>query len=180
RIEAKDIASRIWSVNVSDGSVKPGQQVDVTVVTEKYLGAKRKFEYRFKVPEDLKSGEYDLIVTGGRGYLDFLRQKAGARFVPDNINSLVGAIDEILGIGRDKLYCIFVLPPSGLWVERAELPDLPGTAAMVLADSKRTLRAQPWVGWKEKVFEVDGVVIDQKVLKIRVEEYGLLGIINKD
>ncbi|MBL7107544.1 MAG: hypothetical protein ISS77_08070, partial [Phycisphaerae bacterium] len=46
RIEAKDIASRIWSVNVSDGSVKPGQQVDVTVVTEKYLGAKRKFEYR--------------------------------------------------------------------------------------------------------------------------------------
>jgi hypothetical protein len=94
-----------------------------------------------------------LIVCGGYGYLKFLTKAAPHRFTPQNLSSLVEAINYILHVRRNDLYCLLVLPAGGVTVEGAELPDLPATKTLVLQDPKRTLTARPYKRWVEIIVE---------------------------
>ncbi len=116
--------------------------------------------YTLKIPENLPPDTYDLVITGGYGYLEFMRKSASYKFVPENLQSLVEIINDILSINREKLYCIFVLPASGLAVGKAELPDFPPTKALVLADSKRTLKTQSFSRRLEQKFSTGTIIVD--------------------
>jgi len=59
---------------------------------------------------------------------------------------------------------------GGVTVEKAELPDLPATKALVLQDSKRPLSTQPYPHWLEKTADTGTIIIDQKVMRITVEK----------
>ncbi|MFA5251700.1 MAG: SpoIVB peptidase S55 domain-containing protein [Phycisphaerae bacterium] len=170
RIVPKNISSRIWSVDLSGSRVKAGRELDVTIVVESFLAEKKEYRRSLKIPRDLASGKYDLIVCGGRGYQEFLMKTAPYKFVPQNMESLVEAMNNLLTIGRGKLYCLLVLPAAGVTVERAELPDLPATKALLLQDAKRTLRSQPHARWLEESLSTGTVIIDEKVMQITVEE----------
>jgi hypothetical protein len=170
RIMPKSAVSRIWSVGLSDSRVKAGEEVKLDVVVESFLAEKKKYEGRLKIPEELTPGRYDLLVCGGYGYLQFLMKAAPNRFTPQNLTGLIDAINYILHIRRDALYCILLLPPGGVTVENAELPDLPATKALVLQDPKRALTAQPYQHWVERNFRTDAVIIDKKVMHITVED----------
>jgi hypothetical protein len=170
RIVPRNIVSRIWSVNVSDLRVKAGEEIEVGVVLESFLAEKKKYEYKLKVPEGLGAGKYDLMVCGAYDYEKFLRKAVPYRFVPQNLSSLVEAINSILAVRRDRLYCLLTLPPGGVAVERSELPDLPATKALILKDEKRTLKTQPYQHWMERSFRTGTVVINKKVVQITVEK----------
>ncbi|MHC4790551.1 MAG: SpoIVB peptidase S55 domain-containing protein [Planctomycetota bacterium] len=168
-IKPKNIASHIWSVDLSDSKVKAGQQLDINVVLEAFLGGRKKYSFGLKVPDELPAGRYELLVSGGYGYENFLRKTAPYKFIPQNLTTLVEAINNLLAIGRDKLYCLLILPPGGVTVEKAELPDLPATKALVLQDSKRPLSTQPYPHWLEETADTGTIIIDQKVMRITVE-----------
>jgi hypothetical protein len=169
-IVPKNISSRIWSVDLSDSRVKAGQELDVTVVVESFLAEKKEYHRSLKIPRELAPGKYDLIVCGGHGYQEFLMKAAPYKFVPQSLETLVEAMNNLLTIGRDKLYCLLVLPAAGVAVERAELPDLPATKILLLQDVKRTLRSQPHPHWLEESLATGTVIIDEKVMQITVEE----------
>ncbi len=63
------------------------------------------------------------------------------------------------------------LPPGGVTVEEAELPDLPATKALVLQNAKRLIRSQPYQHWLENSLETGTIIIDKKVLQITVKEW---------
>jgi len=170
RILPTNAASHIWSVDLVNSKVKAGKKVEVSAVIESYMGAKKRYDSSFMIPENTPPGTYQLIVSGGYGYLDFLRQKVPYRFVPENLATLVEAMNDVLEIQRDKLYFMLVLPAGGVTLERSELPDLPATKAMVLQDPKRTLRARPYSRWLEKSYDVGTIVAGRKVAQITVEE----------
>jgi len=170
RIVAKNSTSRIWSVDLSDSTVKAGQQLDVTVVVESFLAEKKKYRCSLKVPSELAPGKYDLIVCGGYGYQQFLMGAAPYKFIPQNLETLIKAMNSLLSIGRDKLYCLLVLPPGGVAVEKAELPDLPATKVLLLRDAKRALRSQPNMTWLEESMGTGSVIIDEKTMSITVKE----------
>ena len=170
RIIPKNIISHIWSVDLSDSKIKAGDQVDVSVVVESVLAGKKKYQCGFKIPQNLEPGTYDLIVCGGSGYEDFLRQAAPYRFVSQDFTTLIEAMNNILRIGKDKLYCILVLPSNGIAVEKAELPDLPATKALILQDPKRTIRTMPYQHWLENSIQTGTIVTDNKVMHITVEK----------
>jgi hypothetical protein len=169
RVTDRNIISHIWSADVSETTVKMGDTIKVAVVIEAVLAGKKAYSYDLAIPKDLKPGKYQLIVTGGPGYVDFLRKTVPYRYTPENYDTLVESIKGALAIKRDKLYCMLVLPSSGIAVERAELPGLPDTKSLVLASSKRTLDAVPYQSWDEKTFDTGTVVADQKVIAITVE-----------
>jgi len=169
-LKPKNISSRVWSVDLSDSKVMAGEQLDVTVVVETFLADRKKYKFNLTIPDDLSPGEYDLIVCGGYDYLDFIRKAAPYRFIPQNMAALIESMNNILTVGRDKLYCLLVLPPRGIAVEQAELPDLPATRAMVLQDDKRVLRTQPHPRWLENTLTTDTVILDRKALRITVEK----------
>jgi len=170
RIGSKNIASHIWSVDLSASTIKAGRKLDVFVTIESIFGEKKKYQFELEIPPKLAAGEYNLIVCGGLEYQKFLIQNVPYRFIPQDMTTLIEAINDILGISRSKLYCLLVLPDSGIAVERAELPDLPATKAMVLQDAKRTLTTQPCENWIEKTLETKTIITDKKVVRIKVEE----------
>jgi hypothetical protein len=170
RIVPKNIISHIWSVELSDSEVKAGDEIELGVVVESVLAGKKKYQFRLKIPKDLAAGKYELTVCGAQDYERFLKKVVPYRFIPQSLPGLIEAINNSLRIDRARLYCILALPPGGVTVEEAELPDLPATKALVLQNVKRALKAQPYQHWLENSLETGTIVIDKKVLNITVEE----------
>jgi hypothetical protein len=169
-IVPQNTISHIWSVDLSDAAVKPGETVGISVVVESVLAQKKKYRAAIKIPDDLPPGKYNLIVCGGPAYLQFLRKAAPYRFMPQNLSSLIEALKNILAVRRDRLYCILTLPAGGVTLEIQPLPDLPPTKALILQDPKRALTALPYQHWSEKSLYTGTVIIDRKVLNITVEK----------
>ena len=169
-IMSKSAVAHIWSVDLSDSRVKAGQTIEITVVVESVLGGRKKYESSLRIPDELVPGQYDLIISGGRGYGEFLKKAVPYRFVPQSLPGLVEAMNNVLSVKRGKLYCLLVLPAGGIALEKAELPDLPATKALILQDGKRTLSTQPYSHWLEQTVESGTVVIDKKVMRITVEK----------
>jgi hypothetical protein len=169
-ITAEDALSRIWSVNLSDQKVKAGEEIEFEVVLQSVLTDKKKYQGRLRIPKELKPGKYDLHVFGGYDYLRFLQKAAPFKFIPENLPSLIEALNNVLRVKRDRLYCLLVLPPGGVALERAELPDLPPTKALVLRHATRMIRAVPYHHWLQKSFHTGTVVMDKKAMKITVEK----------
>ena len=170
RIAPKSPVSRLWSVDLSDSRLKAGEEVKIGVVLESYLAEKKRYQCSLKIPEDLAPGQYDLLVCGVYDYQRFLRKATPHKFVPQNLSSLIEVINDILAVKRDKLYCLLALPAGGVTLEKAELPDLPATKALILQNAKRTLKTQPYHHWEERSFDTGTVIIDKQVLQITVEK----------
>ena len=169
-IKPKNVSSEIWSVDLSSSKVKAGETIDAGVITESYLGEKKKYHQKIEVPKNLKPGSYDLIISGSKGYEQFITKAAPYKFIAQNIPDLIEAINNALNIYREKLYFVLVLPSGGVTLEKAELPDLPATKTIILQDKKRALNIRPYQHWIEKTIDTGTVITNQKVIKITVEE----------
>ena len=170
RVAPQNIAAHIWSVDVADPKVKPGETVQVEVVIESYLKEKRKYHVRLEVPETLPPGKYGLMFLGSYEYENFLRKATPYRFLATNYQTLVEALNTALNVNRTKLYCLLVLPPAGITLDKAELPDLPGTKALVLQSDKRALPVTPYPHWIEKTVETGTVIADKEMVPLTVEK----------
>ncbi len=170
RVSSENTSAAIWSVDLSDRVVKPGEKFRVEVVLECFQDRKRKYVFELQVPKGLKPGRYDVIVCGGDGYGNFLRRTVWQRFVPESLPSLIDAMNEVGRIRRDRLHCILVLPPEGVIVDKAELPDLPPTKALILSDAGRAASVQPYPHWVEQSVDAGRIVLDREVMHITVEE----------
>ncbi len=170
RILPKNIVSHIWSAELSDSQIKAGHSVDVAVVLESVLAGKKRYRHSIRLPEDLAPGAYELTVCGSREYERFLIKSVPYRFIAQSLPQLIDALNDSLRVERDRLYFLLTLPPGGVTVEKADLPDLPTTRALVLRDAKRTLNVLPHSHWVEDNFEVGTVVIDKKVFRITIEK----------
>ncbi|OHB61291.1 MAG: hypothetical protein A2167_00615 [Planctomycetes bacterium RBG_13_46_10] len=171
RILPKNISSHIWSVDLSDSTVKAGQQIQVDVVLESYFLEKKKYQFSLKIPEGIKPGKYELIVSGSSEYEQHLRKNMPYKFMAYDMTTLIEALNDALRIDRDRLYCLLVLPPGGIAVERAELPDLPATKTLIMQDATRSLKIQPYPIWLEKSLRTGTIIVtDRKTMHITVEE----------
>jgi hypothetical protein len=155
---------------LSDSSVKAGESIDVSVIVESVLSQKKKYQCSIKIPKDLAPGDYEFAVCGWRDYNQFLMKTVPHRFVARSVPDLVRTLNNVLQVDRDKLYFVLSLPPSGVTLEKKELPDLPATKALILQDTKRALKILPFNHWIEKDIKTGLVVINKAVMKITVEQ----------
>jgi hypothetical protein len=169
-ISPKNIRAYLWSVNVSDTTVKPGEDIDVEVVVESYLKEKRRHQVKVNVPRHVSPGKYNLVLVGPYEYEDFLRKAMPYRFVATNDKTLVEALNDALSIDRTSLYCLLVLPPDGIAMDRAELPGFPETRSMVLQSNRQAIPAQPHLRWVEQVVQTGTVIGDKQIVPIIVKE----------
>jgi hypothetical protein len=170
RIAPRSIVSHIWSVDLSDTTVKAGQSIEISTILESFLAGKKQYQWSLKIPEELVTGKYELTICGYRDYEQFLVKSVPNRFVAQSLPGLIEALNNSLRIDRDKLYCLLTLPPGGVIIEKAELPDLPATKALLMQDTKRALSVRPYMHWLERDMQIDSVIIDKKTLQITVEK----------
>jgi hypothetical protein len=169
-VSEKNITAAIWSVEMSQSTLKPGERLDVDVVIERFQAQKQKYSFSFAIPDKTPDGTYQLIVCGGYDYGEFLRKSSPHRFTPEDLDTLVGAINDILAIGRDELHCILTLQPGTVVLEKAELPELPATKALVLGDAKRAIKMQMVPSYIDEKVRTGAIVIDSRVMNVKVEE----------
>jgi len=162
--------SSLYAIDVSDRKVKPGQEIVVGAVVESYPAVRHRFEFKVPVPERIEPGEYTLTVCGPYEYLQMLKRLAPYRFLARDTGTLMEALEYLLSIRRDRLYCLLELPASGVAMERHELPDLPATKALVLESVNRTIAIQPFQPWIERSLEIHTITADRETLKITVEK----------
>ncbi len=170
KIRSDNISSHFWSIDIVDPQIKAGEEIEVNVVVESYLAEKKKYNLKLEVPNNVAAGKYGLMLCGAQEYERFLAKTVPYRFVATNYQTLVEALDVALNIDRTKLYCVLVLPPDGITLDKAELPDLPGTKSVVLQSDKRALRVQPYPHWIEKSIDTGTVIGDRQIVPIVVEE----------
>jgi len=170
RMTPKNIASYLWSVEIANPKVKPGETIQADVVIESFLKEKKKYHIELNVPENLAAGKYGLMFLGVREYENFLRKSMPYRYLATNYQTMVDSLNSVLNVPRTKLYCLLVLPPSGIALERAELPNLPGTKAMILQSDKRAMAVQPYPRWIEKTVETGTVITDKEIVPITVHK----------
>lgn len=169
RVTPKNIASYLWSVEVANPKLRPGETIQAEVVIESYLKEKKKYQIDLEVPDNLPPGKYSLLFLGCQEYENFLRKSMPYRYLATNYQTLVDSLNEVLNVDRTKLYCLLILPPSGIALERAELPSLPGTKALILQSDKRAMPVQPYPRWIEKTVETGTVITDKEMVPITVE-----------
>ena len=88
----------------------------------------------------------------------------------EDIEDLVETLEDTLRVPREGLYLVLSLPPAGVAVNKAELPDLPGTKALVLQSAKRATSIRPHPHWIEEHVKTGTVAVNQTVLRITVEK----------
>jgi len=169
-VTPKNVDSYLWSVDVADSKVKPGEEIQADVVIESFLKEKRRHQIRIPVPKDLPAGKYNLMFLGASEYENFLLKAAPYRYLAMNYQTLVDALNLALNVSRTRLYCLLVLPPDGIALDRAELPKLPRTKALVLQSEKRAVTAMPYLHWIEKTVETGTVIADKEIVAITVEK----------
>jgi len=170
RMMPKNIVSYLWSVEVANPKVRPGDAIQAEVVVESFLKEKKKYELSVEVPDNLPPGKYTLLFLGSREYENFLHKSVPFRYLATNYQTLVDSLNGVLNVNRTKLYCLLVLPPSGIALERAELPNLPGTRALILQSDKRAVAVQPYPRWIEKIVETGTVIADKEMVPITVQK----------
>jgi hypothetical protein len=170
QISAKNLESHLWSVDVANTKVKPGEDIEIAVVVESYLSEKKLYRLTLAVPEDVAPGKYQLLICGVYEYESFLRKTVPHRFLATNYQTLVNALKDALSLERTKLHCCLVLPPKGITLEKAQLPDLPETKAVILQNEGRALKVLPHPRWIEKTVETGTVIADKEIVPIVVEE----------
>ena len=159
----------MWSVDVSNTKVKPGEEIEIAVVVETYLAEKKMYRFKLTVPEDVEPGKYQLLLCGTYEYENFLRKTVPYQFLATNYQTLIEALKDALSLERTRLHCCLVLPPQGITLEKAALPDLPGTKAVILQNDGRALKVQPHPRWIEKTVETGTVIADKEIVPIVVE-----------
>ncbi len=169
RVLEDNRVSHISMVDLSDTRIKPGESVKVGVVLETFQGKKRRFEFAVTVPDDLAPGEYALTLCGYNDYVQCIKRLAPHRLMALDRRSLIEALDYALHLKRDRLYCLLELPPSGVTVEREELPDLPASKALILQNANRTVHIQPLQTWIEQSLAVGTTTINKETLRLIVE-----------
>jgi hypothetical protein len=167
-VTPRNIASYLWSVEVARPKVKPGDTIQAEVVVESFLKEKKKYQVSLEVPDNLPPGKYNLMFLGVREYESFLRKSVPYRFLATNYQTMVDSLNNVLNVNRTKLYCLLVLPPNGIALERAELPNLPGTKALILQSDRRAVSIQPYPRWIEKTVETGTVIGDKEMVPITV------------
>lgn len=170
RMRAENTAAHLWSVNVTDSKIKAGEEIEVDVVVESFLREKKRYQLKMQVPDDVAPGKYALMLCGSREYERFLGKAVPHRFLATNYQTLVDALNMVMNVSRTKLYAVLVLPPDGITLDKAELPSLPGTKAIILQSDKRALRVRPYPHWIEKTLETGTVIADKEIVPIEVEE----------
>ncbi|MCD4830387.1 MAG: hypothetical protein K8R02_01105 [Anaerohalosphaeraceae bacterium] len=168
KIMPKTAISHIWSFDVSDSTVKPGQEITAQVTVQSYLKGLKKYSCQIKIPPQTPAGTYTLSAGGTGDYGNFKRKNAPYKYVPENLDSLISIINEIANTQNNRLHLLLPLPAGGVAIESSELPDLPTSKGLLLVNGKRASQTLAVPKWIEKTIETDTIIIDQREIKITV------------
>jgi hypothetical protein len=162
--------TQLGEIYVDRDRTKPGDTVTVRAVLKPWRGEPRVATLEFAVPENVRSGELEILV-GDALAADALDGKSSRTRVerPQNLDQLVNVLNQRRA--SNALYLRVTRKADGIVVADQRMPALP-PSAMQLYDSSRTMLEATRIERMdvvEKRLRQDAVVRGSQTLKVKIE-----------
>lgn len=132
-VENRRRTARISSARADKQTVRPGEEVQVTVFLEPYRGEEQTLRATIRVPDDAPEDRLALRVSDATASILWEQKRAPHRFRFHSLAQILDILREIEH--RDELIVKLVMPRSGAVIKGRELPSLPPSALAVLRGS---------------------------------------------
>ena len=161
---------RLGDVYIDRDKAKPGERVTLRAMLKPWRGGPRVAAMEFTVPENVRSGELEILV-GDAAAADALDGRSGRIRVehPQNLDQLVNVLN--LRRTQNALYLRVTRKADGMAVADQRMPALP-PSTMQLYDSSRTFLDATRLertDVAEQRLAQEGVVRGSQTLKLRIE-----------
>jgi hypothetical protein len=160
----------LWEAKIAENTVRPGDTVKINTVLKGFRNEPQPFVVEIRIPDNCPNGKYQLQVCGADAYQAFLLKAAPHRFMVVDAESLIAAFTRVLNIEMDRLYVCLPIDQSGLTVRNTELPNLPMSKMMVLADDKRIMPAAPYQNIVEASIPTGLIASGSTVIELTVDK----------
>jgi hypothetical protein len=145
----ENLLASLWEARLSSAVVKPGDTVQIHIMTKTFRSEPKEFVINLAIPQDCPEGKYPLLVAGAEAYQGFLMKTAPQRFMVVDAQSLLEGLNRILNIPSDRIFVCLPLAQSGISIRNTELANLPQTKTALLTDSKRLQPTTPYQNFIE-------------------------------
>lgn len=158
---------------MTGGTVKqtmlaPGDSVKIAVELTPFRAEARMQTFSIDLPEDLPEGKYAVVIGGADAYMQALME---TRPHLTNITSQRQLYDWIKYLTTIKTQAMYMMVVSTdqqqVAVGRTEMPDLPSSRAVMLAQPTST-QATPYLKSFDKIVPMDNVIVGQYSFPIEV------------
>jgi hypothetical protein len=107
-------------------------------VIDPYRQARQSKPIAFELPADLPEGSYQLTVCNSTNCIREMQSETPQRFEPHALSDLMDSLHRVTAPKADQLYLRLPLPEGGLSIKRNELPNLPASKMLILAQDQKT------------------------------------------
>lgn len=161
------ILDKVWQDRLE---ARPGEEVNLTVFLRLPNGETVAEKYPVKIPEGIRPGPLKIMVADGHSVEKLDEQTEGAEFIPQTLNQLIRAINNLKK--NDRLYIRLFRDEPGVIIAGEGLPELP-PSLLALYNSVKTsgdVRSINKVIYVEhELPATDFVLSGQQVIQIQVK-----------
>ena len=137
---------------VDELELQPGQRANITLRVQPYGKPIQTKRLSFKLPEDLRVGDYKLIISDAETYMNQYMRRRPHLAQTSSVDDLYNSLKKVLSIKPDALYVTLQLKERGVAVGRDELPHLPSSQKAMLTSPTSTA-ATPFLESINKVID---------------------------
>ncbi len=130
------LSAVIESIRVDKLEVKPGEDINLTVILKPYGGEYTLLRTTITIPKDLPDGELTVIVCDARGSIQMTGTINPEKLKPHSFEQLVELFREIEK--NNEIVVRILTPFSGVTVRGQELPSLPPSLISIMSSSRET------------------------------------------
>lgn len=161
------LLEKVWQ---DKSEIRPGEELNLTVFIRKQNGDTIAEKYPVKIPDDVGPGVLNLTVGDGLSIAKADARDIPGEFVPQNLNHLIKAINNLKK--NDRLYIQLSREQPGIIMEGEALPDLPPSLRALYDSGKvsgdtRSIKKVVYVEYE--LPPADFVLTGQKTISVKVK-----------
>jgi len=165
-----DSTAAITYVKTDKTRVKPGQKINIGIVTEKRYSRKNVYNASFDIPADIEQGDYQIVICGSDFYTQFVAGMKPYAALADDFETMINVINDALSADTTGLYIVMRTNNNGISIGKSPLEGLPLSKMQILASPKRNYAVMPISAWVEHKFITADIITGQHQIAITVEK----------
>ena len=114
----------------------PGETLKATVFLQPYKGRREKVTLRVPLPSNMPEGSYTVVIGDDPSNLRAALRSNPSLLSPTSVDQVLAGLRHIASARRNHLAVRISLPQRGVVLEKESLPQLPGSMAEMLSDSR--------------------------------------------
>lgn len=136
-IEERNSTAQLMQFKLDGKVYRPGETITGQVTIRPFRKPRTTIPVSFKLPRNLPEGVYSLAACDWNAATNLLKAENPHHFNPKTVKALLESIQRTVSHKMDHLYLRLPLPQGGIALGQKELPDLPPSRAIILAEAKK-------------------------------------------